>query len=270
MPAQARQGSTMTTTELLARYDTEERRQVSIPGFRREATKRLVRMIDEAGDYAYIAWSDLQTETVDAAIEAEMAHFGAMGLEFEWKTYSHDAPATLVERLEAHGFVVEEDEAIMAIDLSDLGTAPAPDARLRIRRIVDPLDMGDYGIVERQVWGEDASTFMGHLSASLRDHPDYQSIYVAYLDDQPVCAARVNFSVGSSFASLWGGSTIKEYRGRGIYSAMLDLRLREARARGYAFATIDAGPMSRPIVERRGFRLLAMSNPCVYKPTASS
>lgn len=259
----------MTTTELLALYDIEERRQVRIPGFRREETPQLVRMIDEAGEYAYIAWSNLQPEAVDAAIEAEMAHFSALGQEFEWKTYSHDVPTNLMERLQAHGFMVEENEAIMAIDLTDLGPAPVPTAHLRIRRIDDPLDMGDYGIVERQVWGDDTNTFIGHLSVSLRDHPDYQSIYVAYVDDRPVSAARVNFSIGSSFASLWGGSTVKEFRGRGIYSAMLDLRLREARARGYSFATIDAGPMSRPIVERRGFRLLAMSNPCVFKPTTA-
>lgn len=258
----------MTTTELLALYDNQERRQVRMPGFRREETAQLVRMTDEAGEYAYIAWSDLTPEAVDAAIEAEMSHFSTLGQEFEWKTYSHDRPGNLLERLQAHGFSVEEDEAIMAMDLSTLGPARIFDGRIRVRRIEDPLDMGDYGIVEHQVWGDDANDFMGHLSMSLRDHPDYQSIYVAYYDDRPVCAARINFSIGSSFASLWGGSTIKEFRGRGIYSAMLDLRLREARDRGYSFVTIDAGQMSRPIVARRGFRLLTMSKPCVFKPSA--
>jgi len=259
----------MTTTELLALYDIEERRQVIVPGFRREETPQLVRMIDESGAHAYIAWSKLAPAEVELTIENEMSHFGSLGLEFEWKTYSHDKPANLVERLEAHGFAVEEDEAIMAIDLSELGETYRASAGISIRRIDDPCDLGDYEVVERQVWGDDTRQFMEHLSASLRDHPGYQSIYVAYVDDRPVCAARVNFSIGSSFASLGGGSTVKEFRGRGIYSAMLDLRLREARDRGYSFVTIDASPMSRPIVERRGFRLLAMSNPCVFKPTTA-
>jgi len=259
----------MTTTELLALYDIEERRHVRIPGFRREETPQLVRMIDEAGAHAYIAWSKLAPAEVERTIENEISHFGSLGLEFEWKTYSHDAPSDLVERLRAHGFAVEEDEAIMAIDLSELGETHRASAGISIRRIVDPGDLGDYELVERQVWGDDTRQFMEYLSASLRDYPGYQSIYVAYVDDRPVCAARVNFSTGSTFASLWGGSTVKEFRGRGIYSAMLDLRLREARDRGYSFVTIDASPMSRPIVERRGFRLLAMSNPCVFKPTTA-
>jgi len=261
----------MTTTELLALYDIEERRQVSVPGFRREETPQLVRMIDEAGAHAYIAWSRLTPAEVERTIENEMSHFGSLGLEFEWKTYSHDTPSDLVERLRGHGFTVEEDEAIMAIDLSELGEPyrAGAGAGISIRRIDDPNDLGDYEVVEKQVWGDDTRQFMEYLSASLRDHPGYQSIYVAYVDDRPVCAARVNFSIGSSFASLWGGSTVKEFRGRGIYSAMLDLRLREARDRGYSFVTIDASPMSRPIVERRGFRLLAMSNPCVFKPATT-
>ncbi|HUW69137.1 MAG TPA: N-acetyltransferase [bacterium] len=256
----------MTTTELLALYDIEERRQVSIPGFRREETAQLVRMVDEAGAHAYIAWSDLKADTAEMAIEREMAHFSGLGLEFEWKTYSHDKPADLVERLRTHGFAVEEDEAIMALDLSATDEIHRADPAIRILRIDDPRDLGDYDIVEKKVWGDDTKQFMDYLSMSLRDYPDYQSIYVAYVAAEPVCAARINFSLGSSFASLWGGSTVKEFRGRGIYSAMLELRLKEARDRGYSFVTIDASPMSRPIAEKRGFRLLAMSNPCVFKP----
>jgi hypothetical protein len=45
---------------------------------------------------------------------------------------------------------------------------------------------------------------------------------------------------------------------------VLAARVQEATARGYRFVTIDASPMSRPIVARHGFRLLTMAWACKW------
>ena len=74
------------------------------------------------------------------------------------------------------------------------------------------------------------------------------------------------FPAHSAFASLWGGSTLPELRGRGLYTGLLAARLQEARARGARYLTVDAGPMSRPILERRGFRLLTHATACTWPP----
>jgi hypothetical protein len=42
--------------------------------------------------------------------------------------------------------------------------------------------------------------------------------------------------------------------------------LAEARARGAELAAVDAGPMSRPILERFGFARLSEITPCVADP----
>lgn len=44
-----------------------------------------------------------------------------------------------------------------------------------------------------------------------------------------VSAAWTHYLPGTSFATLWGGSTLKQYRQRGYYSALLAVRAREAR-----------------------------------------
>ncbi len=41
-----------------------------------------------------------------------------------------------------------------------------------------------------------------------------------------------------------------------MYPALLAVRAREALARGHRNLTIDASPMSRPIVEQHGFQLI--------------
>jgi len=75
----------------------------------------------------------------------------------------------------------------------------------------------------------------------------------------------IRFHPRSSFASLWGGSTVPERRRRGLYTALLAVRAQEARRRGYRFLTIDASPMSRPICEKHGFQFLTCAHECVWR-----
>ena len=57
---------------------------------------------------------------------------------------------------------------------------------------------------------------------------------------------------GTEFAGIWGGSTLPEFRGRGIYRALVAARARSAIARGVRFIHSDCTDMSRPILERSG------------------
>ena len=68
---------------------------------------------------------------------------------------------------------------------------------------------------------------------------------------------------------LWGGSTLPDYRKQGLYTGLLAVRAREAQARGRRFLTVDASPMSRPILERFGFVTIAMATECVWQPGAT-
>jgi GNAT superfamily N-acetyltransferase len=92
---------------------------------------------------------------------------------------------------------------------------------------------------------------------------------VAYVDERPACAGWIYFHANGRFADLWGGSTVPEERGRGLYTAVLNARLKEAAERGYRFVTTDASPMSRPILAKHGFRLLTMAWPCKWRPGQS-
>jgi len=96
--------------------------------------------------------------------------------------------------------------------------------------------------------------------------PGYLSVYVAYVDDRPACAGWIYFHANGQFADLWGGSTVPGQRGRGLYTAVLHARLKEAADRGYRFVTTDASPMSRPILAKHGCQLLTMSWPCKWPP----
>lgn len=247
-------------------YDLDQRQQIEYPGVRREVTPHVIRYLDEQGFFNAVLYSQLTAENADDVIAGEIDYFKRLGLGFEWKWFAHDTPADLQQRLEAHGFDIGEEEAVVVLSLADAPPRLFEPGDHVIRKLTDPAQIQDIVQIETEVWNED-STYLGEmLKNEMQSSGDQTSIYVAYVDDKPVSCAWVRFPTGSQFASLWGGSTIAEYRGRGLYKALLAIRAQEARARGSSFLLVEASPMSRPILERLGFVCIALSRECRWSP----
>jgi GNAT superfamily N-acetyltransferase len=258
----------MNVEELLELFDWQQRREVEYFGLVREIETGVVRQAPAPGQKGdgCIIWSNLGEADVDAAIRREMAYFQEIGHGFEWKVFAHDAPTDLVERLAGHGFEVEERESVMLLDLE---TAPAwlrQPYTYDVRRILDPSGVADVMAVQERVWG---GSFDG-LSESLREElsavPERISIYAAYADGQPVSSAWIRFHAPGEFASLWGGSTLREFRGRGFYTALLAARAQEANRRDFRLLTVDAGDLSRPILAKLGFQVITYAQACRWHP----
>lgn len=254
----------MNTEEILAHFDREQRINIEYPRTRRERRPHVIRHVSETGGLHFILYSQLEGADVDAVIAEEQAYFGPLG-RVEWKVYAHDRPADLRERLVAHGFEEEEPDAVMVIDLEETPPEelPALPAGVTLQRLESASQLKDVQRIEEAVWGEDMGWVVGHLAPDLAE-PGYLSVYAVYVDEQPACTGWIVFHPNKQFADLWGGATLPEHRGRGLFTAVLAARLREAAERGYRFVTIDAGPMSRPIVARHGFQLLTTAWACKW------
>ncbi|MFZ0546447.1 MAG: GNAT family N-acetyltransferase [Candidatus Promineifilaceae bacterium] len=254
----------MDIKEILALYDKEMRQEMAIHKGRREILPELIREIyDDPKRKSFIVYNTVSEENADAVIEREVAYFRGLGRRLEWKVFEHDPLPDLHLRLAAHGFEVEaEGDYVMALDLIDPPEILTAPITADIRRILDPTDIEDVMAVEEAVWEEDFSWLKSELGMVLQERPDELSIYVAYVDGKPASSGWVYFHPGTHFASMWGGSTLPAYRKQGLYTALVAVRVQEAISRGFRFLTIDAGPMSRPIVARHGFRLLTTAYEC--------
>ena len=259
----------MDKRSLLKLFDKELRIDFEVPGVGKESFPKLTRFTRPAPGMNFIGYSRLDREELDEVITEQIAHFSKFDQPFSWEVYEHDLPAELPERLAAHGFALDDDpDAVLVLD-----TAEAPPALIQmvvtdVRRLSRPEQLDDVTGVEEQVWGGD----FGWLKKRLSPHmaiPGYLSVYAAYADDQPVCTGWIYFNPGSSFASIYGGATAEGYRKRGFYSAVAAVRVQEAIRRGYRFITVGASQMSRPILERLGFRLLTIERDYVYKGSQS-
>lgn len=256
----------MDRLQMITLYNQDQRQTVEYPGMRREVTPNVVRHIDTSGNgEGAIIYSQLDGANADDSIREQVAYFENIGQDFEWKVYDYDRPSDLKERLAACGFHVEEAEAIMVLDLEEAPEILWQPGLSTVQRIRDPEKLSDVLIVEEQVWNEDFSSLGHYLEEALSNYPEQMSVYVAYVDEQPASAAWIYFPKHSQFASLWGGSTISSFRKQGLFTALLAVRAREAKARQVRYLTVDASPMSRPILEKFGFEMIAYSYPCKWK-----
>jgi hypothetical protein len=222
-----------------------------------------------------VVWTDLDESTADAAIASAVAYFGGLGRSFEWKHHGYDRPDDLPDRLRAAGFEPEEQEALVVGEVAEvrarLAGAPAPEG-VTIRRLRDDdegraADWDAVGVLHTAVWDEPSDGYVAALAAEHAAAPSATSVWLAVADDGTVvCAARANFHEGTDFVSLWGGSTLTEWRGRGIYKALVSRRADEAAERSYRYLQVDASPDSRPILERLGLRQLTTTTPYMWRP----
>jgi GNAT superfamily N-acetyltransferase len=233
-----------------------DRRDRRLEGFHEERFPHLVRYTPAARDIeGFVAFADLPPGGEREAILEQVRFFADRGEPFEWKVYDFDRPADLRVLLEREGFVAGPMEAFM---LLPLGGSPTPHpgvaaTGIRLERVRTEEGIRHVVAVQEEVWQRDLSWLADTLWRSLSERPEEMSIHCAYSGSRPVGTGWTEFPDGSQFADLHGGAVLPEARGRGVYSLLFDQRRQEAWKRGYRYLTVDAAPMSRPILERKGF-----------------
>jgi GNAT superfamily N-acetyltransferase len=276
---EARDGSLATDEErasLLAAYDAQLRGEAEVQGAESwDRSGPLWRALFSDGAFVgYESLEELGTpEAVDELIEQTVAHFAALPQvkEFEWKTRGHDWPPDLDRRLRDHGFEPEDPETVMIGEARSLAVDVVLPEGVTVRR-VDDLPDRDQVItaaaeMQRKVFGQ------GHDGAEVLARLDRmqgrETFWVAEADGEVVCAGRLNRVEGTEFAGLWGGATLPEWRGRGIYRALTAARARYALGEGVRYINSDCTVMSRPILERSGLVAVTTTTPYIWhRPTS--
>jgi hypothetical protein len=210
-----------------------------------------------------ILWFHGASAAPDRLITRERARAQAEGRALEWKVYGHDRPQDMAARLEAHGFTPDEPETLVAFDLENA----IPHVGGIAVRSIGPVELPLAEEVISAVRGADAPGQVEALGRTLEQMPERLSIHVA-LDERgrPASVGWMRKPMGAAFATLWGGATVPQLRGRGFYRALVAARLAEAKAAGYCYALVEARETSRPILERMGFERLTTVCGYVWAP----
>ncbi len=252
---------------MLSLYERRFRHEPApeMPGAVVERAGAVVRQSGPAPCWNGVLWSDLDERTADAAIAEQVRHYAELGTEFEWKLYGHDCPADLDRRLLAAGFTAEPPETLMVAETARIAAPAAPVAEPEGVRLVPVTGMDGVELmadVHERVFGASRVRIRERLAVQLAEGSVVAVLALA--GGVPVSAARMDLHPGTEFASLWGGGTAPEWRGRGVYRALVAYRAREALARGYRYLQVDASAESQPILARLGFAALATTTPYTY------
>jgi GNAT superfamily N-acetyltransferase len=249
---------------VLTAYDEQMRRHpAESPGVRVETDERVTRTVGTDGSWSAVVWSRLTHDDADEVIAAEIAR--AAEASFEWKLYSHDRPADLPDRLRAAGLTPDPVETLMVAEIAELDLSVTDPDGVQLAVVDDPAGVDAMQRVHDDVFGP-GSTHPSTIEAvrtALGMQPRPIEAVIAWAGDVAVSAGRVEFHEGTDFASLWGGGTLPEWRGRGVFRALVGHRAVLARERGYRYLQVDALPTSRPILQRMGFQPLAETTPWV-------
>lgn len=264
----------MTPDELLTAYDDQLRTDAEMARARDVVPEGplLWAVFDHGGFVSYRDLGGVEGDELDSLVERTVAHYrdDTDVASFEWKSRGHDLPADLGERLVAHGFVADPMETVMIGEASSLAVdvplADTPDGPVVVRRILPgpdaEADVARMLEAQESIFGTGRGPSVASSLAALESGSS--EFWIAETDGRIISGGRLTPVEGTEFAGVWGGSTLPDYRGRGIYRALVSARAASAMERGIRFIHSDCTDMSRPILERSGLRAVTTTTPYIW------
>lgn len=257
----------MDDATILRQLDAE-RQTVADSDCRLEKTPDVVRAFSVGSGWTGIVYSRFSASETERIVQAEIEYFTRLNRDFEWKVYSHDEPLDLLTHLRDRGFRIGEEESLMVRDLVELPPsllAPLPEG-VTVRPVRDEQRIADFLSLESAIWACEPGKTRELLLSTLSDPTQRNLGFVAYSDGKPIGFGRVTASPHSQFSGLWG-SVLPNYRGRGVYRALLSARIQHIRKfDSIRYLRVDALPTSRPILEKYGFKVVASTWPAEWPP----
>lgn len=257
--------------QFLEAYDRQLRTHPEIAGASNVVAHGPLLMATFPGGRGFVTYAelgDVDADDVALLVDAAADHFagGREVRSVEWKTRGHDRAPGLHDALVARDFVPEESESIMIGEARPLARHVDVPEHVTIRRSRSDADVFAAGEMQGRVFDDpDWRSRSEELVVHLREDPSAE-LWIAVVDDEVISAGRLEPVAGTEFAGLWGGATLPEWRGRGIYRALTAERARSALARGVRYLHSDSTEFSRPILERSGLVKVSTTTPYVWTP----
>jgi hypothetical protein len=181
--------------------------------------------------------------------------------EVEWKTRGHDHCPGLPEALDAYGFEADEPESIMIGPARRLAVEVSLPEGVTLRQVTEERDVRAMTALQNVVFGDPGSPEMDDALLRQLSLRDGMELWVAEADGRMLSAGRLEPVRGTEFAGIWGGATLPDWRGRGIYRALTAARARSALRIGKSLINSDSTEYSRPILERCGLVRVSTTTP---------
>jgi GNAT superfamily N-acetyltransferase len=212
--------------------------------------------LDPTFPAAQVTWSRTGravAEVVDeVAVRVRQWHLPGVA----WWVSSATVPPDTEAALRACGGKRIDTVRILARELDGDPADLAVPADVSVELVADERTFRAASMITVRGWGRKEPTdtaFAREFAEAIRDLQTWSSFrLLASVEGEP--AACGGCTLRAEVAHLWGAVTLREYRRRGAYRAVLAERLRLARARGATLALVKGrAETSGPILLRAGF-----------------
>jgi GNAT superfamily N-acetyltransferase len=234
-------------------------------GLTRILTDRYCILLGPVPTFTSVSRLRLDPDTISETIAEVRGHIAERGhREAVWWVGSSATPGDLADRLQTHGLVPDERPGweAHATSMALVDEPPAPPEGIRVRRVESfeefvtarGIGVAAFGTSEEDV---EAYAAIAEESFARERAGNAPRAYIAYLDGEAVGVGRAIFADDCPAVLMIGGAVLQHARGRGVYRALVHARWVDAVAAGTPALTTHAGAMSRPILERLGFQIVA-------------
>lgn len=261
----------MSTAALYLRaYDQQLRTDAETPSAIAVRTLGPLRLVTFPGGRGFVTYRDLagaDEPRVRDLVASALDHYreDPSVTRIEWKTRGHDHTPGLHDALVEAGFAPQETESIMVGPLQALAADTPPPPGVTLRTLHEESEVRAMSTMADIGFGEDPDPARADALLARLARADGMELWVAELEGRMVSAGRLEPVPGTEFAGIWGGVTLPEHRGRGIYRALTAARARSALAAGKTLVHSDSTEYSRPILERQGLVKVSTTTPYEWR-----
>ena len=256
--------------ELLKAYDEQLRTDAETPSALSVTREGPLRLVTFAGGRGFVTYQDL-----GGADAAEIRVLVAKALEHyrsdpeiarvEWKTRDHDHAPGLHEALLDEGFVADETESIMIGEARALAVDVELPEGVTLRQVTAEADIRAMTAMQSEAFGDSLGDEIATALIRRLAIDEEMELWIAEADGRIVSAGRLESVPHTAFAGIWGGATLPEWRGHGIYRALTAARARSALRWGKRYINSDSTEYSRPILERAGLLKVSTTTPYTWR-----
>lgn len=197
----------------------------------------------------FIFRADFDLNRLEEQVKEVSERMKAGELPAEWVIGPETKPADLYGYLTAHGFAKQYNMAGMAVDLTKLDGKIKVPGNVEIR-IADNADL-------LYLWTEVLS--QGLFEGSTVEYSLFEKLltdtgfrfYVAFFNGRVVATSMLQISEGAAAIDMV--STLPEYRGLGIGTAITMAPLLDAREMGCTIGVLQASAAGEPVYRKIGF-----------------
>lgn len=186
------------------------------------------------------------------------------GLPFTWPINPADEDSSHI--LKEQGFVDVGMYPAMAVDIADVSPAQYGDGICVQEIFFDSKALEQWALIITESFsyahGKLDEVFKMLKMLQEQVMPGSCSLYLAYYNGEPAACGFV--LVHGDVASLHLIGTLKEFRNKGLGSAVTHALLLHAKNKGCKQAVLIASPLGRPVYERLGFKEFAKYKIYVY------